>query len=329
MTIWKGKQGPISPNDFKRSAVYLNVSEPVIRAIFEVESAGKFYRSDGSVERRFEPHHFPKHFWRVLGFSPAAGQEPWRASLAIPSNIREAMFAKAVSLDLEGALKATSWGAPQIMGFNHVAAGYQSAVAMVSDMADRSAAHLEAFTSFVGSKGLSSKLRAHDWRAFAVVYNGNGQADAYAKKIEAAYRKHSGKPSAVVIRLGSQGEAVRELQRALGLDPDGGFGKKTEAAVKAYQARSGLEPDGVVGDKTWDSLRRKIPELAPPAQLTNADVGGKVAGYAAAATAASGAIAAIGDALPESAMNYLVAGASVAGVMAVAAWLFLKIRGRV
>lgn len=329
MTVWKGKQGPIGAADFKRAAFALDVSEPVIRAIFEVESSGKYYRSDGSVERRFEPHHFPKKHWPALGFSPAADQAPWRASLAVPSNIREAMFAKAVAIHLEAALRATSWGAPQIMGFNHISAGYPSAQAMVSDMADRAAAHLEAFTAFVKSKGLSAKLRAHDWRGFAVVYNGNGQADAYAKKIEAAYRKHSGKPSAVVIRLGSQGEAVKELQRALGLDPDGGFGPKTEAAVKAYQARSGLTPDGVVGDKTWDSLRRIIPELSPPAQATNADLAGKVAGYSAAATAASGAIAAIGDALPEAAMNYLVAGASVAGVMAAAAWLFVKVRARV
>jgi lysozyme family protein len=63
-----------------------------------------------------------------------------------------------------------------------------------------------------------------------------------------------------IIRRGSRGEPVAELQKLLrdaGLSPgsvDGIFGGKTEAAVREFQQASGLEADGVVGPRTWDAL---------------------------------------------------------------------------
>lgn len=204
-----------------------------------------------------------------------------------------------------------------------------TAAAMVSDMANRSAAHLEAFAAFVRDKGLMGQLRAHDWSGFAAVYNGNGQAKVYGGKIEAAYQRLSGKASAVVLRLGSEGPGVRDLQKALNIKVDGGFGVATEAAVKAFQLRHGLTPDGVVGDKTWDALRTGKPGLKPPAQKAEADVTAKVVKVSGAITAGSGAVAAIGDALPETAVNILVIGAAAAGLLALGAWLFLKLRERV
>lgn len=326
--IWKGRADPIGPADFKRAAQDLNVSEAVIRAVFEVEAAGKFYRADGTVERRFEPHKFPVMHWPKLAFDPK-GKAAWRASLAVKQADRERMFKTAYALDPGAALAAASWGAPQIMGSNAVAAGYRTAAAMVSDMADRSTAHLEAFAAFVKSQGLGAKLRAHDWRGFAARYNGDGKADDYARKIEAAYQRISGKASAVVLRLGSEGDGVRELQRALGIGVDGGFGPATEKAVKAFQQNHGLTPEGIVGDKTWDAIRRTKPQIQPPAQKTDADLTARVVQISGALTAGSGAVAAIGDALPDTAVNVLVIGAVAAGLLALGAWLFLKLRERV
>ena len=60
-----------------------------------------------------------------------------------------------------------------------------------------------------------------------------------------------------LLKKGSTGEAVRQLQQALkdlGFDPgavDGQFGSKTEAAVKAFQQDRGIAVDGIVGDITW------------------------------------------------------------------------------
>ena len=65
-----------------------------------------------------------------------------------------------------------------------------------------------------------------------------------------------------VLRKGSRGEEVREMQAALiakGYDlgrwgADGIFGNQTLKAVKAFQKDCGLETDGVCGPATWGEL---------------------------------------------------------------------------
>lgn len=72
-------------------------------------------------------------------------------------------------------------------------------------------------------------------------------------------------------RLGSHGDAVRQIQRQLqarGLYRgaiDGDFGGGTQAAVTAFQRNNGLDADGVVGTSTWTALCGD----APPATLGN------------------------------------------------------------
>lgn len=47
---------------------------------------------------------------------------------------------------------------------------------------------------------------------------------------------------------------VKLLQTKLGLEADGKFGAKTEAAMRVFQRQRGLVPDGIVGPKTWVML---------------------------------------------------------------------------
>jgi len=54
---------------------------------------------------------------------------------------------------------------------------------------------------------------------------------------------------------GAMGEAVKELQQALGVPADGFFGPRTEQAVKEFQTANSLDADGIVGPRT----RAKIP----------------------------------------------------------------------
>ena len=57
-----------------------------------------------------------------------------------------------------------------------------------------------------------------------------------------------------ILKLGSRGEFVKMVQKALHLYPDGIFGKLTDEAVRAYQREKCLTVDGKVGPKTLTLL---------------------------------------------------------------------------
>ena len=65
-----------------------------------------------------------------------------------------------------------------------------------------------------------------------------------------------------MLQRGSQGEAVKTLQRALADSNayygaiDGVFGSITDAAVRTFQKNAGLVVDGIVGNKTWYALSK-------------------------------------------------------------------------
>lgn len=323
---WQGAAEPRAPlpEHFDRAARRLGCDMAAIRAVWEVEAAGRHFRDDGSVLRRFEPHHFPRRHWAAIGFSPRAGEAPWRASLRLSS---EAMFQAAAEIDREAACRATSWGAPQIMGFNHADAGFVSAMAMVAHMAEGAPQQLGAFVQLIEGWDLAPALRGHDWQAFARRYNGTGQIATYARRIEAAYRRASGTRSPVVLRTGARGPSVARLQRALGIADDGAFGPETLAAVRAFQRMQGLPVDGVVGARTWAALAERDAQVAPPPQETTAEaLLDRMTAWGTGAGAVTATIAGMAEALPEPAFTLLVAGAVALALIAAAAWLIRRLR---
>jgi hypothetical protein len=255
-TLWKGEARPLPVNAFPRAARQIGCDTAALRAVWQVESGGRYYLKDGSVIRRFEPHKMP------------GSKLTWRDSLKIGSARREAMFQQAYRNSPEAACRATSWAAHQVMGFNHEDAGYRSARVMVQAFADSEEAQLRSFVNLVENWRLASALRTHDWLTFARRYNGTGQPHVYARKMENAYRRFSGgKASPLVLRIGARGAPVRRLQEALGIKIDGAFGRETEAAVKAFQTNAGLVADGIAGAKTWAALEA-MREATPVAQPT-------------------------------------------------------------
>ena len=58
----------------------------------------------------------------------------------------------------------------------------------------------------------------------------------------------------MLLKRGSKGSHVKELQTALELSADGIFGSGTESAVRKFQSENGLTADGVVGTKTWEAI---------------------------------------------------------------------------
>ena len=57
------------------------------------------------------------------------------------------------------------------------------------------------------------------------------------------------------VHPGDDGAAVKRLQRALHLTPDGVYGPGTKRVVRRFQRRHHLTADGIVGAQTWHMLR--------------------------------------------------------------------------
>lgn len=331
-----------SPSIFREVADGIGCDIATIRAVFEVEAAGKFFNADGSIPRRFEPHHFPRGLWSRLGFSPG-DRAPWRASLALSTQERQRQYAVAENIDPEAAAVASSWGAPQIMGFNHTPAGFRTALAMVDDMDDCADNQVRAFFNFIVAQGLDGALRAQDWFAFASGYNGTGQAEVYAGKLRSAYRRHSGGVSSpAILRLGSRGDRVAALQQALlslGYlpgedDVDAAYGPATQAAVRWFQRSHGLTADGIVGARTWTKLVEKTGErddvetVAPPPadepDELDLDMNKivRTGGPILSGATGGGLLASLG----EDAQLLLIGGVVVVGVIVAVAYLLPRLR---
>jgi len=112
----------------------LGVDSATLRAILQVETAGAGFDAKKRLKLLFEPH----IFYRQLGPGPKR-DEAVRKGLAYakagsrpyPSlSKRYDQIATAIAIDETAALNSASWGLPQIMGFNHRAAGFQSAKSM-------------------------------------------------------------------------------------------------------------------------------------------------------------------------------------------------------
>lgn len=89
----------------------------------------------------------------------------------------------------------------------------------------------------------------------------------------------SSKEAVIVLRMGSEGPAVRELQerlKALGYNPgliDGQFGLGTKRALVNFQEEHGLNPDGVYGPKTEEALKASAPaQIGERGTLTAQDM---------------------------------------------------------
>lgn len=74
----------------------------------------------------------------------------------------------------------------------------------------------------------------------------------------------------VLLRKGSRGQAVKDLQAGLGIEADGIFGTGTEAAVIAFQTANGLDGDGLAGPETlarMDSFTAMTQEVIKKAEV--------------------------------------------------------------
>lgn len=193
MAEWtfKGEAKRLEDIDLPRIGKMIGVGEDELHAFMDVEAAGSGFDSQGRPKILFEPH----IFYRLLGpgktrnkaVAQGLAYAKWKKT-GYPKDSYDRLR-KAMAINSTLALMSASWGAFQIMGFNHGAAGYATPEEMVRDFMADEDNHVEAAVRFIANKKLDDDLRAHRWEVIEDVYNGGGFGGAYARKMRAAYAR--------------------------------------------------------------------------------------------------------------------------------------------
>lgn len=190
----------------------LGIDPVAVLSVLYVESGGRSFLP-GRPVLRLENHKFYKYWGKdheakfdkhfqfggragISGkasenhkFRPA-GSGPWKPSHVASGNNQDNeydAFALAERLGgREAASLSSSFGAPQIMGFNHEACGYSDAASMVEAFGLSPRWQVLAFFDFCRSNDLIDEIADRQWVEFGRVYNGN--ALVYGQKLEDAYQ---------------------------------------------------------------------------------------------------------------------------------------------
>lgn len=107
---------------------------------------------------------------------------------------QQARLDAAKLINEQAAIEGTFWGMFQIGGFNWKKCGCESMDEFVERMSRSERDQLELFAKFIENSGLTKYLKAKNWSAFALRYNGPSYASrGYHTKMASAYRRHGGK----------------------------------------------------------------------------------------------------------------------------------------
>lgn len=176
---------------FQKAANKLGCEIEAIKAVALVEAAGSGFFSSGLPKILFEAHIFSRETKRIFDKShPNISSRRWNKSLYLGGVKEYNRLKSAMKLDRAAAIRSSSWGKFQIMGFNYQSAGYSSLEKFLNDMFHSESKQLDAFVSFLISNKLHSHLRHRNWAQFAKGYNGPAYAkNKYDEKLKTAYNK--------------------------------------------------------------------------------------------------------------------------------------------
>jgi N-acetylmuramidase len=195
----------ISGQDLQDAAIKLGIEVAALRAVLQVETGGKGFDSKDRLKVLFEPHIFYKQLGPGAKRDKAVAQGlayPKQGAKPYPKSpdTRYHQIDAAMTIDVAVALNSASWGLPQIMGFNSKSAGFSSATMMIKSMLKGEREQLFAMVDLLETWKLASALQKKQWGKVATVYNGSGNAKAYAGELKDAYESLSSKAAALLVK---------------------------------------------------------------------------------------------------------------------------------
>lgn len=204
----------LTPQQLTDAATAAGFEAQAVRAVIAVETGGRGYdKLTGYLLIQFEPSWFRRLLakegrQRLAAATTAVARQtatPGQQALvqdwattqgnAVEGQVKERLaFDAASRLDPHAANLATSWGLPQLMGFNCEASGYATVEAMITAFQQSEANQLSAMLRFIKSKPpMAAALRNKAWGVFAYYYNGAGyKAFNYDKRLAKAYNSLAG-----------------------------------------------------------------------------------------------------------------------------------------
>lgn len=156
---------------------------------------------DGKPKILFEGHIFYKEYRKINATSagkclkshPTICYEKWTTKYYLGGMDEWDRYREAASLNEQCAMLATSWGFPQIMGFNHKACGCNTVEDFVDKMKESEESQMKLWYHFLYNNRLIPLLKEHNWEEFTKKYNGPGQVDRYSQKLINTYNNLKGK----------------------------------------------------------------------------------------------------------------------------------------
>jgi hypothetical protein len=184
-----GTAAPLNAEGLARACGILGVGRAELRAVLAVEISGNGFLPDGRPKILFERHVFHRLTQGRHSAEHPGISNPERGDYC-GSAAEYGRLERAISLDHRAAFDSTSWGLGPIMGFNAVKAGCPDPEAMERGFAQGADAQVAAAARFIAASGAQAHLDAHDWAAFARVYNGPRFVENhYDEKLQRAYER--------------------------------------------------------------------------------------------------------------------------------------------
>jgi hypothetical protein len=183
-------------HDFQDAAIRLDCSVDQVKAVRQVEAAGRGFDPRGRPTLLYERHKFHKFTagrWSPSRFSDSAmGGYTGDADHNGINDSWDKLLAAIGTGSVDAAFMSCSWGAFQVMGEWWDALGYRSAYSLAWACAQSEGDQLELMVRFCQHFGLGDEianLSSHpdSCRAFALAYNGRlGVKRGYHIKLAAA-----------------------------------------------------------------------------------------------------------------------------------------------
>jgi hypothetical protein len=257
---FRGTAVPLDYDGVAEVVDRLKVREAELWAVLAVETKGCGFLPDRRPVTLFERHIFSKETNGKFD-----GSHP-DISNTIPGGYgtvgagQYQRLERAMTLDRDAALRSTSWGIAQVMGFNAKTVGYQDAEAMVTAMMSSENQQLLAMADFIKYNKLEDFLRAHEWSRFAKGYNGPNYAENnYDEQLAEAYKKYGlGHLPALIVR------SAQVYLMYLGYKPgpvDGILGNSTRSAINKFQVEHKLPVTDDIAEEQLSALRSAVNQL--------------------------------------------------------------------